>query len=352
MTEAPTATAPHPHDHGPACAHDHEHDHGHGHDHGHDHGHAHDHGHGHGHAHAHGGHGHVHAPADFGRAFAVGIVLNTAFVGVEVAFGLWANSMALVADAGHNLSDVLALIVAWLAARAAKRPPSARFTYGFAGSSILAALFNAVFLMLALGALALEAVQRLLAPEPVSGATMIWVAAIGIAVNGFTAWLFAGGSKGDLNIRGAYLHMLTDALISVGVVLAGLAVAATGWARIDPVVSLIVVAIVVWGTWGLLRESMALSVAAVPAAIDPAEVRAALAARPGVVDLHDLHVWAMSTTEVALTAHLVMPAGHPGDAFLAETTEMLEHRFDIGHATLQIETAGGGWCRLEPDAVL
>lgn len=340
-TDSSANAAPPPHVHGPACAHDHDHDHGHHHEHDHD----------HDHGHAHGGLGHVHAPADFGRAFAVGIVLNTGFVAIEIAFGLWANSMALVADAGHNLSDVLALIVAWLAARAAKRPPSTRFTYGFAGTSILAALFNALFLMLALGALALEAVQRLLAPEPVSGTTMIWVAAIGIGVNGFTAWLFAGGSKGDLNIRGAYLHMLTDALISAGVVVAGFAVAATGWVRIDPVVSLVVVAIVVWGTWGLLRESMALSVAGVPAAIDPTAVRAALSTLPGVVALHDLHVWAMSTTEVALTAHLVMPAG-ADDAFLRETTAMLEHRFEIGHVTLQIETTDGGWCRLEPDAVL
>ncbi|MCE1238244.1 MAG: cation diffusion facilitator family transporter [Hyphomicrobiales bacterium] len=320
------------HDH-----HDHDHDH-HEHDH-------HDHGHHHGHAHS-------HAPADFGRAFAVGIALNAAFVAIEVGFGLWADSMALVADAGHNLSDVLALIVAWVADRAARRPPSARYTYGLAGSSILAALFNAVFLMLALGAVAFEAVQRLIAPEPVSGPVMMAVAGVGIAVNGFTAWLFAGGAKSDLNLRGAYLHMLTDALISAAVVVAGLAVVATGWARIDPIVGLVVVAVVVWGTWGLLRESAGLSVAAVPAGIDPAAVRDALRALPGVADLHDLHVWAMSTREVALTAHLVVPAGPPGDAFLREAAEMLDHRFGIGHATLQIETADGGWCRLEPDGVL
>lgn len=329
---------------------DHHHDHGHAHDHGHECDHDHDHGHDHAHGHAHGGLGHSHAPADFGRAFAIGIVLNTAFVAVEVGFGVWANSMALIADAGHNLSDVLALVVAWLADRAAKRPPSARFTYGLAGSSIMAALFNAVFLVLALGAVALEAFQRLMSPEPVSGLTMIVVAGIGIVINGVTARLFHGSS--DLNIRGAYLHMLTDALISAGVVVAGLAVLATGRIWIDPVVSLVVVAIVVWGTWGLLKESTALSVAGVPAAIDPDEVRAALLALPGVSGLHDLHVWAMSTAEVAMTAHLVMPAGSPGDAFLREAAEMLEHRFHIGHATLQIETTDGGWCRLEPDAVL
>jgi len=330
-----------------AHAHHGDHDHAHhDHDH-HDHHDRHDH---HGHDHTHGGHGHVHAPADFGRAFAIGIALNIVFVVVEVGFGLAANSMALIADAGHNLSDVLALVVAWIADRAARRPPSARYTYGLAGTSIWAALFNAVFLMLAVGAIALEAVQRLLAPEPVSGLTMIVVAGIGIVINGVTARLFAG--SGDLNIRGAYLHMLTDAVISAGVVVAGLAVLASGWIWIDPVVSLIVVAVVVWGTWGLLRESTGLAVAAVPAGIDPAEVRATLAALPGVAGLHDLHVWAMSTTEVALTAHLVMPGGTPGDGFLRETAEMLEDRFGIGHATLQIETTDGGWCRLEPDGVL
>jgi len=327
------------HDHHDGCGghHGHDHHHDHDHDHGHDHGH---------------GHGHSHAPVDFGRAFLIGIALNTAFVAVEIGFGIAANSVALIADAGHNLSDVLALIVAWVADRAARRAPSPRYTYGLAGSSILAALFNAVFLMLAVGAIAFEAVQRLLSPEPVSGLTMIVVAGIGILVNGFTAWLFAGGSKGDINIRGAYLHMLTDALISAGVVVAGLAVMATGWTLIDPVVSLIVVAVVVWGTWDLLKESSALSVAAVPAAIDPAAVRADLAALPGVAALHDLHVWGMSTTEIALTAHLVMPAGHPGDAFLKAAAEHLHDRFGIGHVTLQVETSDGGWCRLEPDAVL
>lgn len=331
--------------------HDHDHDHDH-HDHAPGCGHDHDHGHDHHHGHRHGPGGHVHAPADFGRAFALGIALNTAFVVVEIGFGLAANSMALVADAGHNLSDVLALVVAWLADRAAKRAPSARFTYGLAGTSILAALFNAVFLVAALGALALEAFQRLVAPEPVSGPTMMVVAGIGIAVNGFTAWLFAHGSKGDLNIRGAYLHMLTDALISAGVVVAGLAVWLTGLVAIDPIVTLVVVAIVLWGTWGLLKESAELSVAAVPPGIDPAAVRSALTALPGVAALHDLHVWAMSTTEVALTAHLVMPDGPPGDAFLRDAAAMLEERFAIGHATLQIETRADGWCVLEPDAVL
>lgn len=279
-------------------------------------------------------------------------MLNTGFVVVEVIFGLLGNSMALIADAGHNLSDVLALAVAWMAARAATRPPSARFTYGLAGSSILAALFNAVFLLVAVGAIALEAVQRLLAPEPVEGLTMVVVAGLGILVNGATALLFRRGAEGDLNIRGAYLHMATDAAISAGVVVAGLAVMATGIARIDPLVSLVVAALVVWSTWELLVESSALSVAAVPAAIDPAAVRAHLDALPGVAALHDLHVWGLSTTTSALTAHLVMPDGHPGDDFLADVAEDLQRRFHIGHVTLQIETDGDGWCRLVPDEVI
>lgn len=352
--------AAHDHDHG-SCGHDHrghgghgqDHDHDDGHDH-HDHGAGHDHGHEHGHGLFHGhshGHGHSHAPTDFGRAFAIGIVLNTAFVVVEAGYGFAANSMALIADAGHNLSDVLSLIVAWVAARAMKRPPSARYTYGLGAGSILAALFNAVFLLVAVGAIALEAVQRLLAPEPVGGLTMVIVAGIGVVINGATAMLFHSGAKGDLNIRGAYLHMATDAAISVGVVVAGLAVMATGLAWIDPVVSLVVVALIVWGTWSLLTESSALSVAAVPPAIDPSAVRALLAARPGVSAIHDLHVWGLSTTEVALTAHLVMPAGHPGDAFLAETTDLLHHRFDIGHVTLQVET-DAAWCPIAPDDVV
>ena len=279
-------------------------------------------------------------------------MLNTGFVVIEVAFGILGNSMALIADAGHNLSDVLALVVAWVAARAVKRPPSPRFTYGLAGTSILAALFNAVFLLVAVGAIALEAVQRLIAPEPVAGLTMVVVAGIGIVVNGVTALTFHRGKGDDLNIRGVYLHMLTDAAISAGVVVAGLAVMATGLAWIDPAVSLVVAVLIVWSTWGLLTESSALSVAAVPAAIDPEAVRAYLAARPGVAALHDLHVWGLSTTSSALTAHLVMPTGHPGDAFLAETAEALASRFHIDHVTLQIETTADGWCRLTPDEVI
>jgi cobalt-zinc-cadmium efflux system protein len=317
--------------------------------------HSHDHEHGGG---SHGGHGHshgsgsVHAPADFGRAFAVGIGLNTAFVLIEAGYGLASNSMALLADAGHNLSDVLGLVVAWLAAILSKRAPSSRFTYGFGSSSILAALFNALFLLVAVGAIGWEAILRLLTPEPVGGRTVMIVAAIGIAINGFTAWLFAAGRKSDLNIRGAYLHMAADAIVSAGVVVAGLLMVLTGWLWLDPVVSLVIVVVIVWGTWGLLRDSLAMSLTAVPTRIDPAEVRAFLGSRVGVAALHDLHIWPTSTTAVALTAHLVMPDGHPGDAFLMHVAEQLRRDYGIGHVTLQIETEADSACALEPEHVV
>lgn len=313
-------------------------DHGHDDDHhGHDH-HSHDH-HGHDHAHRH-GHGHAHLPATFGRAFAIGIALNLGFVIVEAGYGIVANSMALLADAGHNLSDVLGLCVAWLATVLARRRPSARYTYGLRASSILAALFNAAFLLIAVGAIAWEAGQRLFVPSGVEVAapTVMAVAAIGIAINGATAWLFARGRKGDLNIRGAYLHMLADAAISAGVVVGGLAVLLTGWAWIDGAVGLAICAAIVWGTMGLLRESVALSLAAVPANVDPGDVRAFLASQPGVAGLHDLHIWALGTDQTALSAHLVMPAGPPGDAFLGALCAQLRTRFSIAHATIQIET--------------
>src|SRR4051812_31549214 len=242
----------------------HDHDDHHGHDHGH---------HSHAHSHAHGHGGHVHAPASFGRAFAIGIALNSAFVVVEAVYGYSSGSMALVADAGHNLSDVLGLVAAWTAAILSKRAPTPRFTYGLRGSSILAALFNAVFLLVAVGAIAWEAVLRLISPEPVASVTVMVVAAIGIAINGVTAWLFASGRKGDLNIRGAYLHMVADAAVSAGVVLAGLVILYTGWNWLDPAVSLAISAVIVWGTWGLLRDSTAMSLSAVPRGIDPRAVR-------------------------------------------------------------------------------
>ncbi len=307
---------------------------------------SHDHHHDHGHA------GYVHAPANFGRAFAIGIGLNAAFVLIEAGYGFVSNSTALLADAGHNLSDVLGLVVAWTAAVLSKRPPTPRLTYGLRNTSILAALANAVLLLIAAGAIILEAIQRLLHPEPVASMTVIVVAAVGIVINGITAWLFASGRHGDLNIRGAYLHMAADAAVSAGVVVAGILIMTTGWLWIDPVTSLLIVAVIVWGTWGLLRESTAMSLAAVPSTIDPATVRDYLAGLPGVLSIHDLHIWSMSTTETALTAHLVMPAGNPGDAFLIETCRQLSHDFKIGHATLQIENATTAHCALEPDHVV
>ena len=310
---------------------------------------AHDH-HEHGHDHAH--QGHVHAPTSFGSAFAIGIALNFGFVAVETIYGVLGHSVALLADAGHNLGDVLGLAVAWLASVLVQRAPSARYTYGLRGSSILAALFNAVFLLVAVGAISWEAVQRLGAPEPVAGKTVMIVAAIGVVINAATAWLFASGRKDDLNLRGAFLHMAADALVSVGVVAAGLIIALTGWLWLDPVVSLAISAVIVWGTWGLLRDSVSMSMAAVPPGVDPAQVRAFLASQPCVGSLHDLHIWSMSTTEVALTCHLVTPEGHPGDAFLHDLAAELAKRFRIRHATIQVETDLDGVCALAPDEVV
>jgi cobalt-zinc-cadmium efflux system protein len=246
--------------------------------------------------------------------------------------------MALLADAGHNLSDVLGLAIAWGAQHLAARPASPRYTYGLKRSTILAALANAVILMLACGAIAIEALRRLADPQPVPGNTIMAVAALGIIVNGVTALLFARGRKGDVNIRGAFLHMLADAGISAAVVVSGLIILNTGQYWIDPALSLIVVAIIVRGTWGLLRESTALAMDAVPPGIDAAAVAAYLKAQPGVTTVHDLHIWPMGATDTALTAHLICPAGHPGDAALADIAHGLDDRFGIGHATLQVET--------------
>jgi len=310
----------------------------------------------HDHDHDHSGHGHGpgrrHAPASFGKAFAIGIALNVGFVAIEAVYGILGNSVALLADAGHNLSDVLGLVVAWVATVLAKRAPTSRYTYGMKSSSILASLFNAVFLLVAVGAIGWEAIQRFGEPAPVAGKTVMVVAAIGILVNGITAWLFASGAKGDINIRGAFLHMAADAAVSAGVVLAGLVILYTGWTWLDPLVSLGIVAVIVWGTWGLLRESLAMSLAAVPTGIDPAAVRGHLEALPGVTALHDLHIWPMSTTETCLTAHLVMAGGHPGDAFLKEAADWMRERFGIGHTTLQVETDEATACSLVPNNVV
>jgi cobalt-zinc-cadmium efflux system protein len=295
---------------------------------------------------------HVHAPASFGTAFAIGVTLNTAFVIVEGIFGYASNSMALVADAGHNLSDVLGLVVAWVAVILSKRTPSPRFTYGLRGSSILAALFNAVFLLVAVGAIGWEALQRLLHPEPVAGIAVMVVAAVGILINGVTAWLFASGSRGDLNIRGAYLHMAADAAVSMGVVIAGLVILFTGWTWLDPATSLVISAIIIWGTWGLLRDSVAMSMSAVPLGIDPGAVRSYLETCVGVAEVHDLHIWPMSTTEVALTCHMVITGGQPGDTYLIDVAHHLKENFGIQHATVQVETDPNSPCALAPDHVV
>jgi cobalt-zinc-cadmium efflux system protein len=292
--------------------------------------------HDHGHGHGHGGH-HHHAPADFGHAFLIGIGLNTAFVVIEAAAGLIYGSMALVADAGHNLSDVLALVLAWVAAIAAKRPPQGRFTYGYKSSTILAALANALLLAVAVGAILFETVHRMMAPQEPQGMAMVIVAGIGIAINALTAMLFMKGQE-DINIRGAYLHMAADALVSLGVVVAGLAILVTGLAWIDPLVSLVILAVIAWGTWGLARDSLTMGLLAAPARIDLDAVRQHLASYDGVAAVHDLHVWPMSTTEVALTAHLVMPGRPAPDRFLRDVAASLEQRFGVSHATIQVES--------------
>lgn len=319
------------------------HDH-HGHHH-HDHaGHAQDHEHGLGHA-------HVHAPASFGKAFAIGISLNIALVVAEAVYGYLGNSTALLADAGHNLSDVLGLVVAWGASIAARRAPSGRFTYGLRASTILAALANAVFLLVATGAIGWEAILRLQQPEPIAGVTVMVVAGIGILINGFTAMLFASGRKDDINIEGAYLHMAADAAVSLGVVVSAALIIWTGWLWLDPITSLVICATILWSTTSLLRGSIDMSMAAAPKGTDLAAIRAFLLARPGVSGIHDLHVWPISTTETALTCHLVMPTG-ADDAFLMQTAQLLKTSFRIGHTTLQVETHPDNGCALAPDDVV
>ena len=310
----------------------------------------HSHSHAHDHTHTHGGDA---RSARLGRAFAAGIALNVAFVIVEVILGLMANSLALVADAMHNLSDVVGLVLAWGASALALRPPSARFTYGFRGSTILAALANAMLLLVVTGGIAWEALHRLKNPGIVNETLMIWVAIAGIVINGVTAWFFMADRKSDLNVRGAYLHMAADAGVSAGVALAGAGMLLTGWLWLDPAVSLVIVATIFVGTWGLLRDSVKLALHAAPESVDPGEVRGYLCALKGVAEVHDLHIWGMSTTETALTAHLVMPAGHPGDDFIAHVVHDIEHRFRIGHVTLQIEMGtSANPCALAPDHVV
>jgi cobalt-zinc-cadmium efflux system protein len=284
------------------------------------------------------GHAHHHAPASFGRAFAIGIALNTAYVLAEAGFGVAAHSLALLSDAVHNAGDVLGLAAAWGAARLAARLPSAGFTYGMRRSSILVALANAIVLLVATGGIAWEALRRLASPAPVAAETIMVVAAVGIAVNGITAWLFASGRKGDLNIRAAFQHMLADALVAAGVVAGGALVLATGWLPLDPLIALAVAAIIVWGTWGLLRDATRLALDGVPPGIDAGAVAAHLATWPGVTDVHDLHIWPMSTTETALTVHLVRPNFTHADPMLRAIRLSLRNRYGIDHATIQCET--------------
>lgn len=299
-------------------------------------GHHHSHGHSpHSHHDRHGPHGHM--PANFSRAFALGIALNTIYIIVEVIFGLLAGSMALLADAGHNLSDVLGLAVAWAGAELAKRPPSKQFTYGLGGSSILAALLNGLFLLVACGAIAWEAIGRFSYPSAIASTTVIIVASLGIIINFGTAMLFIRGQKDDINIRGAFLHMMADAGVSAGVVVGGIIIYFTGINWIDPLLSLLIVGLIFWSTWGLLSEAVRMSLAGVPRDIDVEEVLGYLASLQGVEAVHDLHIWPMSTSETAMTAHLVLPHGHPGKGFLVEVQQEMKMLFSIHHITIQIE---------------
>ncbi|RVU07104.1 cation transporter [Novosphingobium umbonatum] len=318
---------------------------GHNHSHGHSH-HGHDHHHGHSH-----GHHHHHGPTH-GLAFTLSISLNLLFVLGETAAGLWGHSAALLADAGHNLSDVLALVVAWWANRLSHRPPSARFTYGMKSGTILAALANAALLWAALGAIAVESLRNLTSATAVDAKLVMGMAAAGIVVNGASALMFASGAKDDINLRGAFQHLLADAVVSAGVVVAGALVLWTGWNWVDPVTSLAILAVIGAGSWSLLRESVQMGLQAVPASIDEAQVRASLLDQDGITALHDLHIWPISTTETAMTAHLLMPAGHPGDAFLHHLAHEMEHDFGIGHATFQVETEAGHACALHSDSVV
>jgi len=320
----------------------------------HDHdGHDHHGGSGHNHGHSHGIGGHSHAPADFGRAFAIGVGLNTAYVAAEAFWGFSVHSVALLADAGHNLGDVVGLLGAWLASRLSKRGPSAGYTYGLRRTSILAALANAIILLVATGAISWEAIRRMITPEPTGGLVIVAVGLAGVVVNGVTAWLFMSGRKVDLNIRAAFVHMAADASLTLGVAIAGGVIMVTGWERLDPAVSLVIAVVIVVGTWGLLRHSVNLSLDAVPPGIDQDEVERYLRGLPGVAEIHDLHIWGLSTTETALTVHLVRTeAGSDGELLHRIAREMRD-RFEIGHATVQLETPQAArLCELRPDNVV
>jgi cobalt-zinc-cadmium efflux system protein len=315
--------------------HNHSHDEG-GHDH---------------HDHHHSGIGHAHAPKNFGPAFLIGMMLNSGFVIAEVIFGLSAHSLALLSDAGHNLSDVFALGIAWGASVLVKSRPTKRFTYGLRSSSIAAALLNATILLVVTGGIAWEAIRRFSEPQAVSGFTMIAIAGVGILVNGITALMFMAGRKDDINIQGAFLHMAGDAAVAFGVVIAGVIIHYTGWFWVDPAVGLIIGFVILLTTWSLLSESIKLTLQAVPSGIDPDAVADYLKKLPHVKEVHDLHIWGMSTTETALTAHLVRSEEKTDDTFLQETAEELKTRFGIVHATIQVETGSTPCCLEGPDTV-
>jgi cobalt-zinc-cadmium efflux system protein len=300
--------------------------------------------HAHDHSHAH----HDHATEHFGWTLGVATALNLALVIGQVWYGVTANSLALIADGGHNLGDVMGLVMAWAAIAVADWKPSSRFTFRLQAASILSAFINGMVLLVATGAIAWEAIRRFNEPEPVASTTVMVVAAIAVVINGVSAWMLSRGSQSDINIRGAFLHMAADAGVSLAVILAALGIMLTGWAWLDPVASLIIAAVILWGTWGLLRESVRLTLNAAPREIDPQDVRRYLAGLPQVENVHDLHIWAMSTKETALSCHLVTPQGHPGDDFLNALARELEHRFHIGHATVQIELGTNG-CTLRCD---
>lgn len=294
---------------------------------------------------------HDHGPATFDRAFVIGIVLNSVIVVAQIGFGIFANSIALVADALHNLSDVIALVLAFVASRLARRGPSQRFTYGYRKSTVLAALANAGMLLVAMGGIVWEAIQRFFNPEPVASGIVMGVALVAIVVNAATAYMFMHGRESDLNVRGAYLHMAGDAAVSVGVVIAALLIGVTGWLWLDPLMGIGIAGMILWSSWALARDSMHLALDAVPAGIDRAEVEAYLLSLDGVTAFHDLHIWAMSTTETALTVHLIRPGAGIDDSFLASAVAEIDGRFKISHATIQVERDGSA-CKLAPGDVV
>jgi cobalt-zinc-cadmium efflux system protein len=306
---------------------------------------------GHPHGHDHSGHGHAHAPRTFGLAFAIGAALNLVLVLAEVGFGFLSNSLALISDGVHNFSDVLGLLLAWGGMWLATRRPSGSHTYGYRSASILAALGNSALLFVATGAIIIEAMRRFAEAPPVASGTVLWVAGAGIVINTATALMFLGGRKQDLNTKSAFLHMASDAAVSLGVVIAALLIGWTGWLWLDPAVSILIAAVILWSSWRLMREALNLALDAVPGGIDRKAVESYLASLPDVSEVHDLHIWAMSTTETALTVHLVRPLAEVDDQFLADTAHELEHRFSIHHATIQIES-GDGECRLAPAHVV